>query len=147
MKALDRLKSLITEVTELVEAMTEEAFTRKPSIEKWSKQEILGHLCDSALNNHQRFVRFLLSDTPIHIQGYTQDGWVLLQGYQDQYQPGEVLALWRDLNRMIVRVMQQASEADYRKKGLLEDGTEVTLEWLFDDYIEHMIHHKKQLEA
>ncbi|HAG01438.1 MULTISPECIES: DinB family protein [Paenibacillus] len=147
MEALDRLKSLITEVTELVEAMTEEAFTRKPSIEKWSKQEILGHLCDSALNNHQRFVRFLLSDKPIHIQGYTQDDWVRLQGYQDQYQPGEVLTLWRELNRMIVRVMQQAGEADYRKKGILDDGTEVTLEWLFDDYIEHMIHHKKQLEA
>jgi hypothetical protein len=88
-----------------------------------------------------------LSDKPIHIQGYTQDDWVRLQGYQDQYQPGEVLTLWRELNRMIVRVMQQAGEADYRKKGILDDGTEVTLEWLFDDYIEHMIHHKKQLEA
>ncbi|MGZ7100199.1 MAG: hypothetical protein ACXVJ8_17135, partial [Candidatus Angelobacter sp.] len=29
----------------------------RPSPDKWAKKEILGHLLDSASNNHQRFVR------------------------------------------------------------------------------------------
>ena len=32
----------------------------RPSEKKWAKKEILGHLLDSASNNHQRFVRATL---------------------------------------------------------------------------------------
>jgi hypothetical protein len=37
-------------------AITEESAAKRPSPELWRKKEILGHLIDSALNNHQRFV-------------------------------------------------------------------------------------------
>ncbi len=51
------------------------------AIERWTKKEVLGHLIDSASNNHQRFVRGQIAvrqDFP----GYEQEQWVRIQGYQ-----------------------------------------------------------------
>jgi hypothetical protein len=41
----------------------------------WSRKEILGHLIDSASNNHQRFVRAQLQDE-LRWPGYDQTGCV-----------------------------------------------------------------------
>ena len=51
----------------------------------------------------------------------------------------------KDLNRMILRVMHKADSSDFQKNAP-PDKTEVTLEWLFDDYVDHMIHHLEQIE-
>lgn len=46
----------------------------------WSRKEILGHLIDSALNNHQRFVRAAL-ESRYEGPAYAQTGWVNMHGY------------------------------------------------------------------
>jgi len=51
------------------------------SEDKWSPKEIIGHLIDSASNNHQRFVRAQFTDELI-FAGYEQEGWVRVQDYQ-----------------------------------------------------------------
>lgn len=146
MESIMKLESLITEMTEIVTATNEVEFNLKFAPDKWSKKEILGHLCDSAVNNHIRFVKILLSDYPIAIQGYAQNDWVRVNNYQDQYDQSEVLLLWQQLNRMILRVMRKADLSDFQKKCVLPDKTEVTLEWLFNDYVDHLIHHLEQIE-
>jgi hypothetical protein len=40
-----------------LEAIDEESASTKTIDGKWSIKEIIGHLIDSAANNHQRFVR------------------------------------------------------------------------------------------
>jgi hypothetical protein len=146
MGSIMKLESLIAEMTEIVTATNEVEFNLKFAPDKWSKKEILGHLCDSAVNNHIRFVKILLSDYPIAIQGYAQNDWVRVNNYQDQYDQSEVLLLWQQLNRMILRVMRKADLSDFQKKCVLPDKTEVTLEWLFNDYVDHLIHHLEQIE-
>jgi hypothetical protein len=146
MESIMKLESLIAEMTEIVTATNEVEFNLKFAPDKWSKKEILGHLCDSAVNNHIRFVKILLSDYPIAIQGYAQNDWVRVNNYQDQYDQSEVLLLWQQLNRMILRVMRKADLSDFQKKCVLPDKTEVTLEWLFNDYVDHLIHHLEQIE-
>ena len=69
-------------------AMPDSAAASKPDPQRWSKKEILGHLLDSAGNNHQRFVRMQL-EPRVELPGYEQDGWVRVQRYQD--------ASWSDL--------------------------------------------------
>src|SRR3989304_6658487 len=62
--------------------------SKKLSPDVWSKKEILGHLIDSASNNHQRFVRAaqnIASDFPT----YNQNRWVAVQRYNE--------ANWSDL--------------------------------------------------
>ncbi|MEF2964790.1 hypothetical protein V3851_03030 [Paenibacillus sp. M1] len=43
---MERLQALIEETSTIVNEIEEEEFARKPLPDKWSKQEILGHLCD-----------------------------------------------------------------------------------------------------
>src|SRR6476660_1623273 len=70
---------------------------------KWSPKQIVGHLIDSAVNNHARFVRAQLQDDLV-FPGYDQDGWVRLQRYADA--PWEdLVALWAAFNRHIAHVM------------------------------------------
>ncbi|EGG37952.1 DinB family protein [Paenibacillus sp. HGF5] len=146
MESIMKLESLISEVTEIVTAIDEVEFNLKLTPDKWSKKEILGHLCDSAVNNHIRFVKILVSDYPIAIQGYAQNDWVQVNDYQNRYNQADVLVLWQQVNRMILRVMQRADSSDFQKKCVLPDKTEVTLEWLFNDYVDHLLHHLEQIE-
>src|ERR1700730_12660219 len=59
-----------------------------PASGKWSPKEIVGHLIDSASNNHQRFVRAQFTDDLV-FPGYEQEAWVSVQRYQE--------ASWTDL--------------------------------------------------
>lgn len=147
MESIMKLESLISEMTEIVNATDEVEFNLKLAPNKWSKKEILGHLCDSALNNHARFVKIIISSYPITIQGYTQDDWVRVNDYQNQYGKSDVLSLWQNINKTILRVLRKADTSDFQKKCVLPDQKEVTLEWLLNDYVAHLIHHLEQIEA
>ena len=70
---VDRLQYLCDAIPSLIKQIPEQEFSHKSAPGKWSKKEILGHLIDSATNNHQRFVRAQFEDTPFII--YDQDNW------------------------------------------------------------------------
>lgn len=128
-----------------LKALPEEVFRHKQGPAKWSKQEIVGHLCDSAANNHLRFVKIKLSAQPVTLEGYEQDRWVDLHGYQEQYTQPHIITLWNMLNRQIVHVLESLTAEDYGKTCILPGGGEATLDWLVNDYLEHMRHHFRQI--
>ena len=112
----------------------------KPSPDKWSRKEIMGHLIDSAQINLQRFVRCTYQEGFKLV--YDQVEWVQIQQYQDE-DINEILELWRLLNFQIIRVLK-----NYPKERLTaqcDNGkTEVslhTVEWLAADYVERMKGH------
>ncbi|MEO8580489.1 MAG: DinB family protein [Gemmatimonadales bacterium] len=72
------LRHSIDEATPRLQRMTEEQARRSPKPGKWSPSEIIGHLIDSASNNHQRFVRARFQDDLV-FPGYEQDAWVNTQ--------------------------------------------------------------------
>lgn len=120
----------------------------------WSPREVIGHLVDSASNNHQRFVRAQFQDDLI-FAGYAQDEWVRAGGYQDA--PWEdLVALWRTFNLQIARVMEQvpdtirqraASRHNFDRIGFrpLPPGQPATLDFLMEDYVRHLEHHLAQI--
>src|ERR1051326_107422 len=69
---------------------------QKSGPDVWAQIEILGHLVDSAANNHQRFVRSQFSDDLVY-QGYEQNQWVSSQKYADESWP-ELIQLWSSYN-------------------------------------------------
>ena len=73
---------------------------------KWSPKQIVGHLIDSAVNNHARFVRAQLQDDMV-FPGYDQDAWVRVQRYDERSWPALVDA-WRTVNTQIAAVMGAA---------------------------------------
>ena len=50
------LKTIIDTELKRFEIISEDEWAYKNSPEKWSRKEILGHLCDSAFTNIRRFV-------------------------------------------------------------------------------------------
>ena len=68
------LSSVVARALPHLSAISEDAAAQKPNPSKWSKKEILGHLIDSAANNHQRFIRLQLA-REIGLPGYEQDNW------------------------------------------------------------------------
>jgi hypothetical protein len=112
---------------------------------KWSRKQILGHLIDSASNNHQRFVRATLAGELI-FPPYEQDGWVGVQGYADE--PWErIVRLWEEYNRHLVHVMRRIPGGRLEALCVVEEKNPVTLEFLMRDYVRHLKHHLTQILA
>ena len=76
---------------------------RRPAAETWSPKEVLGHLIDSAANNHQRFVRAQETDA-LRLPGYEQNHWVRSQGYNDA-EWTHLVALWTHFNLHLADVI------------------------------------------
>ena len=76
-------RETIVGATERLNGITPEESRLKRGPDDWAPIEILGHLVDSATNNHQRFVRAQFTDDLV-FSGYDQDGWVSTQKYRDE---------------------------------------------------------------
>ena len=106
-KIADRLVYLCDVVPEKLATLDKAALTQKPAPQKWSRQEILGHLIDSAANNHQRFIRVQFEDTPTIF--YDQDNWVEYNYYND-LQITALVNLWVAYNRHLAEVIKKILE-------------------------------------
>lgn len=121
---------------------------------KWSSKEIIGHLIDSAANNHQRFVQAQFTDDLV-FSGYEQEQWVASQRYQ-QRPWSELIQLWHLYNQHILHIME-VTPADVRKKlrqkhnlhviasDTISEDEPVTLDYFMRDYVEHMKKHLQQI--
>lgn len=119
--------------------------TKRPAPAKWSAQEILGHLIDSARYNLQRFTEILLSDGVYQVVRYPQDGLVRVNHYQ-QGDITHLLGLWKGLNTQIATVFADRPAAEMEHPVRLPDGELVDLQFLLDDYLAHGMHHLSQIE-
>ncbi|WHX32136.1 DinB family protein [Brevibacillus agri] len=138
-----RMQKHLAEVPDMFRDRGEEETARRPAPGKWSAKEILGHLCDSAINNLARFVR-AQTEQPYALIPYQQDEWVKAQAYQAR-PADEIVQLWSSLNRSVVAVMSAMPPAACEHACILADGTTVSLRWLMEDYVAHMEHHLGQL--
>ncbi|MCJ8014549.1 DinB family protein [Paenibacillus sp. KQZ6P-2] len=141
---IDRLNHWIARVPERFSVLSETEVSLRPQPHKWSKKEILGHLCDSALNNLQRFIRAQYEEQPQTVIKYAQDEWVRLMGYQEL--PLEhVLSLWVSLNTQVAAIIKNIPEEKLQSTYPFSDGKHVTLEWMIRDYVDHLEHHLRQI--
>lgn len=140
---LNELDRLIQSVPKIMLSLNNTDFKSSPS--KWSKKEILGHLCDSASMNHKRFIERLISKDEIPLELYLQNDWVGLNDYQKSYELTDVIALWVSLNKRIYNVLNNLSDDKWNLQFTTSTNEKVTLEWLFTDYIDHLKHHLNQI--
>jgi hypothetical protein len=117
--------------------------TRDRGAGKWVKKEILGHLIDSAANNHQRFVRAQAVD-PFVWPGYDQNAWVALHGYRARPWR-ELVDLWVALNLQVAHVIATVPPERLQTRCRIGDKEETPLEWWMNDYLRHLRHHLAQL--
>ena len=140
--ARDLLATIDSELPNLV-AIDEEQASTPRAAGKWSRKQVMGHLVDSAFNNHQRFVRAQLSSS-LSFPGYTQDSWVTAQGYQDRSW-ADVLRLWVEVNRHLAHVIGRISRHALVTPCSIGEGAPVTLRFVLEDYVRHLHHHLAQV--
>jgi hypothetical protein len=135
-------------------SLSDEEASRPPAAGKWSPKEIIGHLIDSAANNHSRFVRGQLPTDPLFSK-YEQEGWVRVQRYQDRPW-SEIVRLWQAYNEHLAWVMEAADpstlDREFVAPGIdelvwktLDDGRAPTLGYFMTDYVVHLKHHLRQI--
>jgi hypothetical protein len=111
----------------------------------WSRKQVIGHLIDSASNNHQRFVRATLQES-LDFPGYEQDGCVRVQAPQEA-DWGLLVSLWAAYNRYLAHVIAHLPESKLSTACRIGSGEAVTLEFLVKDYLRHLVHHLRQIGA
>ncbi len=123
---------------------------------KWSAREVLGHLIDSAANNHQRFVRAQFSDELV-FQGYEQADWVRVQRYSDEPWH-QLIQLWKHYNLHLAHLISAIPEQTLTQSRALHNldriawetvdkKDQTTLEYFVRDYVGHLRHHLAQILA
>ncbi|HKH61552.1 MAG TPA: DinB family protein [Flavitalea sp.] len=145
-KSMQRLENHIDDLPEKFQQLSKHELLERPAAGKWSKQEILGHLIDSAINNLKRFTEIQFEPQPYSIISYKQDLLIAVNNYQDL--PVEhLLQLWQSLNRQIVYVVQNIPEEklDFKVDPQYENKEVKTLGWIIADYVAHMEHHFRQI--
>jgi transcriptional regulator len=140
-KALNRLEYIITLTPKMLTEISEENMSTKPSPTKWSKKEIIGHLIDSATNNHQRFVRGQFENIPEI--SYDQNNWNEFSFY-NQIESKQIISFWTIYNKQIIEIVKRIPKENLEKQIKIGNNI-LTLEFLIIDYVEHLEHHLKQI--
>ena len=148
------LSAYVATATPRLLAMSDDEHGRRPASGKWSPREIIGHLVDSASNNHQRFVRAQFQ-TDLVFPGYDQDAWVAAQCYQTAPW-ADLVGLWRTFNLHIARVMEAVPESERLRLRFphnlhelawqtIPESEPTTLDYFMADYVGHLQHHLRQI--
>ena len=128
------LKNIVNEELQRFVNISEEEWSAKISPDKWSKKEILGHLCDSALSNIRRFVITQYKENENIV--YDQNFWVKAQNYQ-HIQTSDIINLWKFLNLQIVSTVENIPDSALQRTCDMTktDSKIFTLEFIINDYL------------
>lgn len=142
-KQSETLRSIVESIEPRLRAFTASE-TSEPILHGgWSRRQVLGHLIDSASNNHQRFVRAALAPS-LDFPAYDQNGHLRIQA------PGDadwnlLVSLWAAYNRYLAHIIARLPPSQLATPCSIGGAAPVTLEFLVDDYLVHLTHHLDQL--
>lgn len=139
----ERFAQQIADTEATLRALSEENAGLPYHPGSWTRKQLLGHLVDSAANNHNRFVRASL-DNEYHGPGYDQEGWVRRHRYESAPW-ASVVDWWATLNHLIVRVVREIPPGRYAVPCFIGNNPPMSLEALMEDYLVHMRHHMAQI--
>lgn len=134
------LKRIVENQVAKFESISENQWNEKLFDEKWSKKEILGHLCDSAFTNIRRFIITQYKENENIV--YDQNFWVKAQNYQNT-PILDIINLWKYLNLQIVNIVENIPDEllDNTCDTTKSEKQSFTLRFIVDDYIGHLNHH------
>ncbi|PTA68807.1 DinB family protein [Deinococcus arcticus] len=137
------LSAAVAQHLPLLSALTEAQAAHMPAPGVWSAREILGHLLDSGVNNHARFVRVSAEDG-LSLPGYDQTLWVQRGGYTARPW-AELVALWAAYQEQLAHLIEALPPASLSHTVRIGGGEPVTLRCLTEDYVAHQLHHLAQI--
>ena len=137
------LAIIVEEAEGLLRRVSEEE-SGKPCLHGgWSRKQVVGHLIESASNNHQRFVRAALADT-LEFPAYDTPGSVRVEAVQAASW-AMLVDLWVSYNRYLAHVIRHLPKDKLSVICRIGTNPPVSLEDLVNDYVRHLLHHVQQI--
>ncbi len=140
--SIERLRYLVNVIPGLLKNITEEDFSFKATENKWSKKQILGHLIDSATNNHHRFIRSQFEKNPVIL--YNQNDWNKF-GYYQMFDSNQLIDFWTVYNKQLLGLLLSMPSEYFQLTCYVEENELFTLENVLYQYLTHLEHHLEQL--
>jgi hypothetical protein len=138
------LEQVLRREAPLLRALPEAAAEVRPGGgDTWSPKEELGHLIDSAANNHVRFVRALI-ESEFRGPSYAQNAWVQVHRYQEMPWAA-IVDFWYRYNKFLIGLLSHIPETKLRTACYVGADGGVSLQFLVGDYVLHMQHHVDHL--
>ncbi len=141
------LKSITLDFYSRYSGLDDQIASVNLSADKWSLKQIIGHLIDSASNNHQRFVRLQLADD-VKFADYDKDQWLHVEKH-NLVLFTDLFTLFLYLNRLLAHLIENMDPKVLAHKWIVnwdENTKFMTLESLIDHYIEHLMYHVRHFE-
>lgn len=142
-KLASEIESVAVCVYDEFKGLGEEAVNERSGAGKWRAKEILGHLIDSAANNHHRFVRLQYNKVLVFAD-YDPPGWVRIENYVE-YPWKEMLGLWSSYNKLLAHIVRNVNEETVEHQWQRDDGSRLTLAEIMIDYPKHRDHHLRKI--
>lgn len=126
--------------------LSNDAISKKKNKQNRTIKQIIGHLVDSASNNHQRIVR-LQYNRNLVFPDYTQDNdrWIAIQHYQDSNWEN-LVQLWKFFNLHMMSVIQCVDQSALNNSWTDSKGQEVTLDAMIVGYLAHLHLHMGEIQ-
>ncbi len=127
-------------------SLDEAAVSRVPAPDVWSPKQVLGHLVDSAANNHARWARMVTEDG-LPFPTWDQKAWNAVQDWQGEPWT-DIVALWAAYNRHLARfqtLLPDSALGHRARVGTLGGGEPMTLAELLAHYARHLHLHLGQI--
>lgn len=122
-----------------IASVSEKFATLRKQPDQWTLKEMLGHLIDSASNNHQRFIRLQLEKT-LTFPKYEAEAWVKIETVNN-IPWNELVELWKLYNEFLLHLVNNVNQ-DCLQNNWSIDGQEKSLEFIITDYYRHIDWHK-----
>jgi len=123
-----------------------DTITQKRNRQNRTIKQILGHLIDSAANNHQRMVRLQYNEKLI-FPDYQQDNdlWIALQDYQNE-DWNTIIQLWKFYNLHMIQVIKSIDQSKLTNSWQNFEDTTVTLQQMVEGYLGHIDLHLSEIQ-
>ena len=137
-KVTEGIYNVIETEEKVLISLQEETITLKRNKQNRTIKQILGHLIDSASNNHQRMVRLQYCKDLLFFPDYRQDNdlWIALQDYQNE-DFHNLIQLWKFFNLHIIQVIKSVDQTRLDSYWCDFEGTKVTLQDMIEGYLYH----------
>ena len=143
-KITEGIYHVIETEEKILTGLQNDTITLKRNKQNRTIKQILGHLIDSASNNHQRMVRLQYSKDLLFFPDYRQDNdlWIALQDYQNE-DWNNLIQLWKFFNLHIIQVIKSVDQTKLDSYWCDFEGTKVTLQDMIEGYLSHFLYEKQ----
>ncbi len=141
------IRRIVIEWEEILSDLPEEEQVNRMNRQGRNIKHLIGHLIDSASNNHQRMVRLQYTSS-LNFPGFSveNDMWVSIQNHQ-QEDWQEMVQLWKYFNLHIAHIILHTDSSWLKNEW--SDGTNdpVSLKDIIYEYLAHLTLHVNEIKC